>query len=62
MSYVKDMYNTEASLKHFIVQVLASVTLLFIVVIKTLTEDLFTFEINPCTPISLMGSRGVALL
>jgi len=44
MSNVKNMYNTEASLKYFIVQVLASATLLFIVVIKTLTEDLFTFE------------------
>jgi NADH:ubiquinone oxidoreductase subunit 2 (subunit N) len=47
----KNMYNTEASLKYFIVQVLASATLLFIVVIQTLTEDLFTFERNPYTPI-----------
>jgi hypothetical protein len=31
--------------------VLISATLLFIVVIKTLTEDLFTFERNPYTPI-----------
>jgi ABC-type arginine/histidine transport system permease subunit len=45
------MYNRDASLKYFIVQVLASATLLFIVVIKTLTEDLFTFEINTYTPI-----------
>jgi hypothetical protein len=45
------MYNTEASLKYFIVQVLRSVTPLFIVVIKTLTEDVFTFERNPRTPI-----------
>jgi NADH:ubiquinone oxidoreductase subunit 2 (subunit N) len=45
------MYNTEASLKYFIVQVLASATLLFIVVMKTLTEDLFTFERNTYTPI-----------
>jgi hypothetical protein len=30
---------------------LASATLLFVVVIKTLTEDLFTFENNPYTPI-----------
>lgn len=51
MSNVKNIYNTEASLKYFIVQVLASATLLFIVVMKTLTEDLFTFEINPYTPI-----------
>nr|YP_009350949.1 NADH dehydrogenase subunit 2 [Microcerotermes havilandi]AQP28170.1 NADH dehydrogenase subunit 2 [Microcerotermes havilandi] len=50
MSSVKNMYNTEASLKYFIVQVLASATLLFMVVMKTLTEDLFTFETNPYTP------------
>jgi hypothetical protein len=40
------MYNTEASLKYFIVQVLPSATLLFIVAIKTLTEELFTFDRN----------------
>jgi hypothetical protein len=51
MSNVKNMYNTEASLKYFILLVLASATLLFIVVIKTLTEDLFTFQINLYTPI-----------
>nr|YP_009350104.1 NADH dehydrogenase subunit 2 [Ephelotermes melachoma]AQP26369.1 NADH dehydrogenase subunit 2 [Ephelotermes melachoma] len=50
MSNVKNMYNTEASLKYFIVQVLASATLLFMVVMKTLTEDLFTFESNQYTP------------
>jgi len=49
MSNVKNMYNKEASLKYFIAQVLASATLLFIVVIKTLTEDLFTFERNTYT-------------
>nr|YP_009351404.1 NADH dehydrogenase subunit 2 [Procapritermes martyni]AQP29514.1 NADH dehydrogenase subunit 2 [Procapritermes martyni] len=59
MSNVKNMYNTEASLKYFIVQVLASATLLFMVVMKTLTEDLFSFETNPytsmiiCTPLLL---------
>nr|YP_009351040.1 NADH dehydrogenase subunit 2 [Spinitermes trispinosus]AQP28428.1 NADH dehydrogenase subunit 2 [Spinitermes trispinosus] len=59
MSNVKNMYNTEASLKYFIVQVLASATLLFMVVMKTLTEDLFTFESNwytsmiICTPLLL---------
>jgi NADH-ubiquinone oxidoreductase chain 2 len=42
ISNIKNIYNTEASLKYFIVQVLASATLLFIVVIKTVTEDLFT--------------------
>jgi len=59
MSNVKNMYNTEASLRYFIVQVLASATLLFIVVIKTLIEKLFTFDRNPytlmviCTPLLL---------
>nr|YP_009351625.1 NADH dehydrogenase subunit 2 [Cephalotermes rectangularis]AQP30166.1 NADH dehydrogenase subunit 2 [Cephalotermes rectangularis] len=59
MSNVKNMYNTEASLKYFIVQVLASATLLFVVVMKTLTEDLFTFDSNSyapmiiCTPLLL---------
>nr|WNL54407.1 NADH dehydrogenase subunit 2 [Amitermes sp.] len=59
MSNVKNMYNTEASLKYFIVQVLASATLLFMVVMKTLTEDLFTFESSVytsmiiCTPLLL---------
>nr|AQP28657.1 NADH dehydrogenase subunit 2 [Nasutitermes sp. 3 TB-2017]AQP29847.1 NADH dehydrogenase subunit 2 [Nasutitermes sp. 4 TB-2017] len=50
MSNVKNMYNTEASLKYFIVQVLASATLLFMVVMKTLTEDFFTFESSMYTP------------
>nr|YP_009350507.1 NADH dehydrogenase subunit 2 [Macrotermes falciger]AQP27231.1 NADH dehydrogenase subunit 2 [Macrotermes falciger] len=50
MSNVKNMYNTEASLKYFIVQVLASATLLFMVVMKTLTEDLFTLDENAYTP------------
>jgi hypothetical protein len=45
------MYNTEASLKYFVVQVLASATLLFIVVIKTLTEDFFSSERNFYMPI-----------
>nr|YP_009351716.1 NADH dehydrogenase subunit 2 [Thoracotermes macrothorax]AQP30481.1 NADH dehydrogenase subunit 2 [Thoracotermes macrothorax] len=50
MSNVKNMYNTEASLSYFIVQVLASATLLFMVAMKTLTEDLFTFDSNPYAP------------
>nr|AQP29628.1 NADH dehydrogenase subunit 2 [Tumulitermes sp. AUS5] len=59
MSNVKNMYNTEASLKYFIVQALASATLIFMVVMKTLTEDLFTFESSTytsmiiCTPLLL---------
>nr|AQP29032.1 NADH dehydrogenase subunit 2 [Cubitermes nr. fulvus BDIT069] len=51
MSNVKNMYNTEASLSYFIVQVLASATLLFMVVMKTLTEDLFSFDSNPYAPV-----------
>nr|AIY62010.1 NADH dehydrogenase subunit 2 [Constrictotermes cavifrons] len=50
MSNVKNMYNTEASLKYFIVQVMASLTLLFMVVMKTLMEDLFTLESSTYTP------------
>ena len=50
MSNVQNIYNTEASLRYFIVQVLASATLLFIVVIKTIMEDLFSFDRNPYTP------------
>jgi len=55
----QNMYNTEASLKYFIVQVFATATLLYIVVIKTLKEELFTFERNIytsvviCTPLLL---------
>nr|AQP29641.1 NADH dehydrogenase subunit 2 [Pericapritermes dolichocephalus] len=51
MSNVHNMYNTEASLKYFIVQVLASATLLFLVVMKVLMEDLFTFEMSPYTSV-----------
>nr|URH17047.1 NADH dehydrogenase subunit 2 [Pericapritermes sp. H SH-2022a] len=51
MSNVHNMYNTEASLKYFIVQVLASATLLFLVVMKVLMEDLFTFEMNTYTSV-----------
>jgi len=59
MSNIKNIYNTEASLKYFIIQVLASATLLFLVTIKTLTEDLFSFDRNLytsiiiCTPLLL---------
>nr|AMX22538.1 NADH dehydrogenase subunit 2 [Coptotermes acinaciformis raffrayi]AMX22551.1 NADH dehydrogenase subunit 2 [Coptotermes acinaciformis raffrayi] len=53
MSNIKNMYNTEASLKYFIVQVLASATLLFMVVMKTVMEDLFTLT-NVGTPYTPM--------
>nr|YP_009250753.1 NADH dehydrogenase subunit 2 [Rhinotermes hispidus]AMX23106.1 NADH dehydrogenase subunit 2 [Rhinotermes hispidus] len=42
MSNIKNMYNTEASLKYFIVQVLASATLMFAVTMKSTMEGLFT--------------------
>nr|QAX91181.1 NADH dehydrogenase subunit 2 [Parrhinotermes sp. B MW-2019] len=42
MSNIKNMYNTEASLKYFIVQVLASATLMLMVTMKATVEGLFT--------------------
>jgi len=51
MSNVKNWYNTEASLKYFIVQLVVSTTLLFVVVIETLTFDLFTLDRNQYTPL-----------
>nr|QAX91220.1 NADH dehydrogenase subunit 2 [Parrhinotermes microdentiformis] len=42
MSNTKNMYNTEASLKYFIVQVLASATLMLTVTMKATVEGLFT--------------------
>nr|AIY61568.1 NADH dehydrogenase subunit 2 [Prorhinotermes canalifrons] len=65
MSNIKNMYNTEAALKYFLIQVLASATLLFMVVLKTTTEELFTLSdtlmsYSPmivCTPLLLkMGA------
>nr|URH16515.1 NADH dehydrogenase subunit 2 [Prorhinotermes simplex]WMY24261.1 NADH dehydrogenase subunit 2 [Prorhinotermes simplex] len=65
MSNIKNMYNTEAALKYFLVQVLASATLLFMVVVKATTEELFTLSetfmsYSPmiiCTPLLLkMGA------
>jgi NADH:ubiquinone oxidoreductase subunit 2 (subunit N) len=61
MSNIKNIYNTEAALKYFLIQVLASATLLFIVVLKTTTEELFTLSdtlisyspIIVCTPLLL---------
>ena len=55
----KILYNTEASLKYFVIQVFASAMLLILVVKKRLTEDLFAFDwnlytpINFCTPVEL---------
>nr|AIY62075.1 NADH dehydrogenase subunit 2 [Parrhinotermes browni] len=42
MSNVKNMYNTEASLKYFIVQVLASATLMLTVTMKATVQGMFT--------------------
>nr|QAX91142.1 NADH dehydrogenase subunit 2 [Schedorhinotermes medioobscurus] len=59
MSNIKNMYNTEASLKYFIVQVLASATLMFVVTMKASTEGLFTHtetystSMLICTPLLL---------
>nr|ATL76466.1 NADH dehydrogenase subunit 2 [Stylotermes sp. CN13] len=50
MNNTKNMYNTEAALKYFIIQVMASATLLFMVTMKTTSEDLFTFTNNWLTP------------
>nr|ATL76492.1 NADH dehydrogenase subunit 2 [Stylotermes sp. Chi-131] len=50
MNNTKNMYNTEAALKYFIIQVMASATLLFMVTMKTTSEDLFTFTDNLFTP------------
>nr|AIY62114.1 NADH dehydrogenase subunit 2 [Termitogeton planus]URH16606.1 NADH dehydrogenase subunit 2 [Termitogeton planus] len=50
MSNPKNMYNTEASLKYFITQVLASATLLFTITMSAMAEDLFTLHgSNPTT-------------
>nr|QAX91129.1 NADH dehydrogenase subunit 2 [Schedorhinotermes lamanianus] len=59
MSNTKNMYNTEASLKYFIVQVLASATLMFVVTMEAATEGLFTHtevfstSMLTCTPLLL---------
>nr|YP_006504039.1 NADH dehydrogenase subunit 2 [Cryptocercus relictus]AFM92539.1 NADH dehydrogenase subunit 2 [Cryptocercus relictus] len=42
MSNSKNTYTTESSLKYFIIQAMASSFLLFIVVMKAMTEDMFT--------------------
>jgi NADH:ubiquinone oxidoreductase subunit 2 (subunit N) len=66
ISNIKNIYNTEASLKYFIVQVLASATLIFAVTIKAIIEGLFTHvetyrtSTLICTP--LLMKRGAAPL
>ena len=50
-SNIKKIYNTVASLEHFIIQILASAMLLLIAVKKALTEDVFIFPETPYTAI-----------
>nr|AIY61672.1 NADH dehydrogenase subunit 2 [Serritermes serrifer] len=58
MSNTTNMLNTESSLKYFLVQVLASTTMLFMIVMKTLAENMFTFAESQQT----MMAVGVPLL
>nr|YP_054483.1 NADH dehydrogenase subunit 2 [Periplaneta fuliginosa]BAD32629.1 NADH dehydrogenase subunit 2 [Periplaneta fuliginosa] len=46
MSTNKNMYTTEASMKYFIVQALASSTLLFLIISKSLIEELYMMSSN----------------
>jgi NADH-ubiquinone oxidoreductase chain 2 len=39
-----NVYTTEASIKYFIIQALASSTLLFIIIISSLSERIFSLE------------------
>nr|YP_005351191.1 NADH dehydrogenase subunit 2 [Periplaneta americana]ADD71926.1 NADH dehydrogenase subunit 2 [Periplaneta americana] len=49
MSTNKNVYTTEASMKYFIVQALASSTLLFLIISKSMIEELYTFSNNYLT-------------
>nr|WAX39311.1 NADH dehydrogenase subunit 2 [Homalosilpha sp. 1 ZQW-2020] len=61
MSTNKNMYTTEASMKYFIVQALASSTLLFLVISKSMIEELYIMPNNHLssmiisTPLLLKG-------
>nr|YP_010620941.1 NADH dehydrogenase subunit 2 [Catara rugosicollis]WAX39285.1 NADH dehydrogenase subunit 2 [Catara rugosicollis] len=46
MSNSKNIYTTEASMKYFIVQALASSTLLFLIISKSMIEELYLFSNN----------------
>nr|WGO58172.1 NADH dehydrogenase subunit 2 [Centrocolumna ericea] len=48
MSSNENIFTTEASLKYFLVQALASAVLLFLIISKTMMEDMFSI-INPST-------------
>nr|AVN67744.1 NADH dehydrogenase subunit 2 [Eurycotis sp. B074] len=63
MSNSKNVLTTEASMKYFIVQALSSSTLLFLIISKSLTEELYTTTTNPLvnsiiinTPLLLKGA------
>nr|WAX39272.1 NADH dehydrogenase subunit 2 [Bundoksia longissima] len=46
MSTNKNLYTTEASMKYFIVQALASSTLLFLIISKSMIEEFYSFSNN----------------
>nr|YP_010621006.1 NADH dehydrogenase subunit 2 [Periplaneta japonica]WAX39389.1 NADH dehydrogenase subunit 2 [Periplaneta japonica] len=51
MSTNKNIYTTEASMKYFIVQALASSTLLFLIIAKSMIEEFYMISNNPLTSI-----------
>nr|YP_009250311.1 NADH dehydrogenase subunit 2 [Periplaneta lateralis]AMW91066.1 NADH dehydrogenase subunit 2 [Periplaneta lateralis]UEV86523.1 NADH dehydrogenase subunit 2 [Periplaneta lateralis] len=51
MSTNKNVFTTEASMKYFIVQALASSTLLFLIISKSMIEELYTFSNNYLTSV-----------
>nr|AVN67308.1 NADH dehydrogenase subunit 2 [Blaberus discoidalis] len=54
MSSSKNIYTTEASLKYFLVQALASSTLLFIIISKSLIESMFSILNSSMTNIMVV--------
>lgn len=60
----KNVFTTEASIKYFIVQALASSTLLFLIIRKSIIEELYTFSNNYLTSViintPLLLKRGAA--
>nr|YP_009250298.1 NADH dehydrogenase subunit 2 [Panchlora nivea]AMW91053.1 NADH dehydrogenase subunit 2 [Panchlora nivea] len=65
MSNNKNIFTMEASLKYFLIQALASSTLLFIIISKSILENLFTFGISPMNfmvTIPLLMKTGAAPL
>nr|AVN67486.1 NADH dehydrogenase subunit 2 [Panchlora nivea] len=63
MSNNKNIFTMEASLKYFLIQALASSTLLFIIISKSILEDMFTLNTSPMnfiTAIPLLMKTGAA--